>query len=83
MKKIFLLLSVVALTATSCKKDRTCSCTISSNAPTTPGYSVTQTSETTMTKVSKRSAKDACVKTTSDATYGGNTYTTTYDCKLK
>lgn len=82
MKKIFLLLSVVALTATSCKKDRTCVCTTTNDAPTVAGYSSTSTTETTMNKVSKRSAKDACVKTTR-ATTSGVIITTTEDCKLK
>lgn len=84
MKKTLILLSVVALSAlTSCKKDRVCSCTQTSTAPTVAGYSSTSTSEFTMTKVSKGSAKDACVKTTHDFISGGVTYTSTNDCKLK
>lgn len=83
MKKIFLLLAVVALSAASCKKDRVCTCTTTDTAPTTAGYSYSSTTETTMTKVSKKSAKYACVKTTRDYTSGGNTYTQTNDCKLK
>lgn len=82
MKNIFLLLSVVAVASlTSCKKDRTCECTYTNNAPTTPGYSSTSTSEFTMTKVSKGSAKRACVKTETSST--GSTVTSTADCKLK
>ena len=84
MKKIFFVLSVVAISFTACKKDRTCTCTITSNAPTTSGYSYTQTTETTMTKVSKGSAKAGCVSKESTPTVtSGTAYTTTYDCKLK
>lgn len=84
MKKIFFVLSVVAISFTACKKDRTCTCTITSNAPTTSGYSVTQTKETTMTKVSKGSAKAGCVsKEETPTVTSGTAYTTTYDCKLK
>ena len=84
MKKIFLLLSVVAVASlTSCKKDRTCTCTTTiTPAPTLPaGYSSTSTSETTYTKVTKGTAKRACVKTTETET--GDTYSTVRDCKLK
>ena len=85
MKKIFLLLSVVALsTLTSCKKDRTCTCTITSSAPATTGVTSTQTVDYTMTKVSKGTAKRACLKETSTPTgYTGTVYSTTSDCKLK
>jgi len=82
MKKIFLLLSVVALSSlTSCKKDRVCTCTITSTAPSSSGYSYTDTKETTMTKISKGSAKRACVKSTT--TNAGSAYSTIEDCKLK
>lgn len=87
MKKIVLLLSVVAISSlTSCKKDRTCTCTITSTAPATPGVTETQTVDYTMTKVSKGTAKRACVKTTETDTPTGSTgtvYSTTNDCKLK
>lgn len=84
MKNTLILLSIVAVSSlTSCKKDRVCTCTRTSTAPTTAGYSNTYTSEETLTKISKKSAKMACVKTTNDYTSGGNTYTTTNDCKLK
>lgn len=83
MKKIFFVLSVVAISFTACKKDRTCTCTITSNAPSTPGYSSTTTTETTMTKVSKGSAKAGCVSKEVTPQGSGTNYTTTYDCKLK
>jgi hypothetical protein len=80
MKKIVLLLSVVVVCSlTSCKKDRVCECTTSSNAPS----STSTTQDITIVKVKKSDAARACVKTTQDQTYGGNTYTTTEDCKLK
>ncbi len=82
MKKIFLLLSIVAVASlTSCKKDRTCSCTTTDTYPTVAGYSETNTSEFKMTKISKGSAKRGCVKTTT--TGNGSSYSTTVDCKLK
>lgn len=82
MKKITLILSVVAVASlASCKKDRVCTCTSSSNAPATSGYTTSHTDEITMKKVSKGTAKRACVKT--ETTSNGSTYTTTNDCKLK
>lgn len=84
MKKIFFVLSVVAISFTACKKDRTCTCTITNNAPAVSGYSQTRTTETTMTKVSKGSAKAGCVsREETPQVTSGTAYTTTYDCKLK
>ena len=85
MKKITLfIVAVAALSFTACKKDRTCTCTVTSNAPSTPGYSQTTTQENTMTKVSKGSAKAGCVSREETPQGGtGPSYTTTYDCKLK
>jgi hypothetical protein len=83
MKNIFFVLSVVAIGFTSCKKDRVCECTITSNAPAVSGYTYTDKTETTMTKVSKGSAKAGCVSKEVTPQGSGTNYTTTYDCKLK
>lgn len=80
MKKITLFaIAAVAISFASCKKDYTCTCTSSSTAP----GSTTSTMEYTIIKAKKGDAKKMCVKTTSDFTAGGNTYTNTSDCKLK
>jgi hypothetical protein len=80
MKKIYLVMAVAAVcTLTSCKKDYVCSCTTSSNAP----GSTTDTHEYTIVGAKKGDAKKMCIKTTNDNTYGGVTYTSTSDCKLK
>jgi len=80
MKKIILSLIVLGSFAlVSCKKDRVCTCTSSSTAPgNTP-----ITLEITLLDAKKSDVKKACVKTTSDYTSNGVTYTDTYDCKLK
>lgn len=80
MKKIFLGLTVIAaMSLASCKKDYVCSCTSTSTAP----GSTSTTSEFTVVKAKKGDVKKRCVKTTSDNTYGGVTYTNTNDCKIK
>jgi hypothetical protein len=80
MKNIFLTLSVCALfTLTSCKKDHVCSCTSSSTVP----GSTSTTSEVTIVKAKKGDAKKACIKTTNTYDFGGTSYTSTMDCKLK
>lgn len=79
MKKIFLVASVFATVAlTSCKKDYKCSCTYTSTIP----GSGSSTQEFTIVDATKSTAKKACIKTTSDDTFGGTTYTSTSDCKL-
>ncbi len=79
MKKILLIAAVAGLAMASCKKDRTCECTNSSTAP----GSTSETQTYTVKKVSKKTAKDVCVKTTSEFEVGGTKYTSTSDCKLK
>lgn len=80
MKKIFIPLTVCAMFAfASCKKDRTCTCTSTSTAP----GSTSTTYEYTIVKAKKGDAKAACIKRTSEDTYGGQTYVNTWDCKLK
>jgi hypothetical protein len=80
MKKIFLSVAVLAaISLSSCKKDRICTCTITSTEP----GSTSITFEATLLKAKKSDVKKLCVKTTKDQTYGGVTYTETTDCKLK
>jgi hypothetical protein len=80
MKKSFILTaSVLALALMSCKKDRVCECTDSSNEP---GYTST-TNSYTLLEVSKGTAKKACITWEDTYTSGGSTYTNKYECKLK
>lgn len=78
MKKITILsIAVAALSFASCKKDRTCNCTFNDGSP----GAVTQNYTVVFKKVSKGSAKAACMssKTTPD----GQTDTETVNCTLK
>jgi hypothetical protein len=80
MKKIFLGLTVIAaISLSSCKKDIVCTCTESSTYPGTTSSTV----DVTAVKAKKGDVKKACVKTTTDFTVGGTTYTNTRDCKIK
>ena len=80
MKKLTILsVAFLAISFASCKKDHTCTCTSSSTVP----GSTSSTTEYTIVKAKKGDAKRACVKTTNDYTFGGSTYTSTHDCKLK
>ncbi len=79
MKKVLLIAAVAGLAMASCKKDYVCECTMSS---TEPGY-VGGTVKYTVKEVSKKTAKDVCVKTTQEDVQGSNTYIETTDCKLK
>lgn len=79
MKKVLLIAAVAGLAMVSCKKDYVCECT---NTSTFPG-SVSSTSKYTMVGVSKGAAKANCIKSTSETTIAGTTYTDTDDCKLK
>lgn len=74
MKKVIMIASVVALTAVSCAKDRTCTCTYSNNLT----GSTTTTQTTTLVGTSKGQAKANCISTS--VTTG--TVVSTSDCKL-
>lgn len=77
MKKLSILaIAALAMSFASCKKDRVCTCTITST-----GSSTNSTVVTTMTKVSKGTAKKACVSGTS-YNQASASYVTTADCKL-
>lgn len=83
MKKIILIIAVVGL-ATSCKKDRVCTCTnsqIVTNSNNTNTSS--QVYDVTLVKVSKRTAKLACIHTKSSNVNNNTTVTSDTDCKLK
>lgn len=68
------LAGVLSMSITSCKKDRTCECTITSG-------SMSITTSLTLIKVTKRQAKDICVSATYYDSNGQIDYTK--DCKLK
>ena len=77
MKRITILsIAMIALSFASCKKDRTCTCTQTDNSPgaTTDEYKVVYK------KITKRSAKSACMSI--EITPDGQPYTETRTCKL-
>lgn len=78
-KNIIALSALIVLGLASCKKDRVCECTSSSNEPGT----TTSTDTYTLLDVSKGTAKKACVVSTNTYTSNGTTYTDKYECKLK
>ena len=58
MKKLSIIsFAIIALSLTSCKKDRTCTCTTTIDGVTSPEVTVTYK------KVTKKSAKAACLST--------------------
>ncbi|MEI8136102.1 MAG: hypothetical protein WCH21_02140 [Bacteroidota bacterium] len=81
MKKILLIAAVAGLAMVSCKKDRTCTCTTTSDAP---GF-VSSTHVTTIKKTKKTSELTAgCVSYTSKMTAPvAGTYSSGEDCTLK
>jgi hypothetical protein len=90
MKKVIILGALVVLSMASCKKERTCACTVTPVSQTVNG--VTQTISTTPityekkhTKVSKKGAH--CVSGTETDTEVSNGVTTVdvmkFDCELK
>lgn len=76
MKKTKLIASVglAAVALMSCKKDRTCECTVSSG-----GFSITASYD--LLKVTKEQAKDICVSKVYYDNQGNVDHT--QDCKLK
>lgn len=78
MKKGLLFIAVVsAFSFASCKKDRTCTCTLTSDVP---GDTPT-TSVVTYTDAKKGDARAACYS--AKQTISGTTYTMTRTCELK
>lgn len=93
MKKILMIAAVAGLTMVSCKKERTCTCTVTWVSSTTNGVANTlPTGTTTWSKKHEKVSKGGahCVSgentNTSSYTSGGTTYTDvdTYkmDCSL-
>ena len=78
MKKIITLsIAFIAISFASCKKDRTCTCTVTDDSPgaTTSEYKVVYK------KVTKGNAKSACMSL--QVTPSGQPYTETRTCTLK
>lgn len=93
MKKIILILAVASLTMVSCKKDRTCTCTLvqvssTDNGVPQPTFFTSYTATNKLTKVTKKGAHCNTFEDTRTSTYtSGNTQHTTVDvfkgdCKL-
>jgi hypothetical protein len=79
MKKL-ILLALIGVSIASCRKDRTCTCTESSDAP----GSTTSTYVTVHYDAKKRNARKECQSYTEKYTSVGSTpYTYTYNCELK
>jgi hypothetical protein len=87
MKKLLLLAIVISGLMTSCKKDRTCECSITETF--TPksgsGSSGTGTVTTTYTKASKNvsGVRDCVSFEQTDVDQDGDKFVTKGDCKLK
>lgn len=79
MKKVILVAAVAMLALASCKKDHTCSCTVTSSGGLFGDFSVT--ADTVYTDMKKGDAEDLCVAQNASATVAGST--TTVACELK
>jgi hypothetical protein len=79
MKKVTLLAvaAFAVLSMTSCKKDRVCTCTTTTNGV------VGTPQVVTYTKAKKSAAMANCLDASGTETYGGTTYVSTRDCTLK
>ncbi|MGZ3902350.1 MAG: hypothetical protein ACXVC6_01555 [Bacteroidia bacterium] len=78
MKKLtFIAVGMIALAATSCKKDRTCTCTESDSSGTTTHTIVVK-------NATKKSVKSgACYSGNLSFNFGGSSYTGTRSCTIK
>jgi hypothetical protein len=94
MKKILMIAAVAGLAMASCKKDRTCTCTVTAVSSTVNGATQTinttpRTQEVKYTKVTKNGASCNSGERTETSSFVNNnvTYTTVdvnkYDCTLK
>lgn len=82
MKKIFIPLFVIAaLSITSCRKDRACTCTVTSSIV-GGSTSTTGTEVHTMGHVTKREATSNCLSRKESQVSGTVTFEDVYDCKL-
>ena len=80
MKKIILSIAILSLAMASCRKDRTCTCTDTSDEP---GY-VSTTSVQTYGNSKKKDALNVCQSYSyKETTAGADPYTYTTTCELK
>jgi hypothetical protein len=80
MKKVLLIAAVAGLAMASCRKDRTCECKTTSDAP---GFT-SSTSTTTWKDVKKKDARKSCQSYTVKQTAPvAGTYYSGEDCELK
>jgi hypothetical protein len=86
-KSVLFIAAVFALTAVSCKKERTCTCTTTSTSTVPGSTSSTSTSKWTIEKDSKKNARrDASCYNYKDVrtqTLGGTSFTFTDDVKCE
>jgi hypothetical protein len=83
MKALYIsAITILALSFTSCRKERTCECKITE---TTGNVTFTGSITTTRGYVTKKEAKRLtdCYSYTQTETNNGQTETTTYECELK
>ena len=80
MKKGLMIIAAVGLlVAVSCKKDHTCSCTITSTGTLFGDFTIT--GDTLYTDMKKADAETLC--NSNDLSYSDGTETTTIECELK
>lgn len=83
MKKLILLIAVAsAVTLSSCKKDRVCTCTSSITTPGQPA-SAPMVDKTTYLDVSDKNATTRCIGTISERDFNGVKSTYTRKCELE
>lgn len=83
MKKTTLIMACLGLLSlASCKKDRSCTCTTTYTHGNGPNNTYTETTNATLTKISKGDAKNACSNSSSTTNEGGSTDITVRTCKL-
>jgi hypothetical protein len=81
MKKIILPIIACAAMFVACKKDRTCTCTTTSDAPGSTSVTTTQLAGHAKKNEARRLTN--CYSTVTEYTTSSATYHITDDCKLK
>lgn len=80
MKKFIIpVIAIAAISLASCKKERTCTCTITPDGGSS--YTTTEMVGHATKKTGKRLT--GCYSRVYENTISGTTYKTTYDCKIK
>ena len=79
MKKVLFIAVVAVASLASCKKDRVCTCVVTSNAP----GSVSTTEVKTYQESKKGFAKENCYSYTEQTTAPVSGYIETHTCELK